>query len=181
MIGALSGLYLISTQFQVPNILGINGALLMLPFFTLGLTLKRFELRSPLVERLLIGLLVCYLPVQLYLVLQGIGPPDRESRPSLSHAISLICCAALYFVGLKAKAIAFFGRYSFTIYLYHFYFIVLLRWTFSFLGVSNASILFTAGLTFGLLGPIVIDIVISKFRILATLFLGKRFKRDPSP
>jgi peptidoglycan/LPS O-acetylase OafA/YrhL len=66
------------------------------------------------------------------------------------------------------------GGYSYAIFLFHVLFAATSRVVLGRLGVKDESLLVLGGLSVGLLGPVVLSMVFSRFNFTSVLFLGER-------
>lgn len=69
---------------------------------------------------------------------------------------------------------AFIGNYSYAIYLLHVFFTAASKITAKSTGINDIWLLFVPGTTLGTAGPILIEVVASRYDITRTLLLGKR-------
>jgi peptidoglycan/LPS O-acetylase OafA/YrhL len=73
------------------------------------------------------------------------------------------------------------GGYSYAIFLFHVLFAATSRFVMGRLGVKDESILVLGGLLSGLLGPVVLSMIFSRFNVTSVLFLGERAaKKKPA-
>jgi membrane-bound acyltransferase YfiQ involved in biofilm formation len=70
--------------------------------------------------------------------------------------------------------VAFIGNYSLSIYLFHVFFTAASRFTAKSTGINGIWLLFVPGTTLGTAGPILVEVVASRYDITQTLLLGKR-------
>jgi peptidoglycan/LPS O-acetylase OafA/YrhL len=153
---------------------GINGAIYLLPFFVAGMigqenveALKqRFAMIGPVVF-VLISLTLLY-----------VAALDRElivdRRSLIGLTVGCVSCFALLSSGMRSKALTWLGGYSYAIFLFHVLFAATSRVVLGRLGVKDESLLVLGGLSVGLLGPVVLSMVFSRFNFTSVLFLGER-------
>ena len=150
---------------------GIHGLFYLTPFFLLGLGYQRFSLG----ER--IGhagstVMLCGLLVALVAFTMGLRElPDPGSW--LNSGIGLIGCIGLMSLGLRSRFLRGIGVYSYSVYLLHVFFTSPMRSLAEKAGVSWLPILFLVGLTAGVVGPMLLDRLLSRYQLTATLLLGK--------
>jgi peptidoglycan/LPS O-acetylase OafA/YrhL len=82
---------------------------------------------------------------------------------------------------MRSKWLTWLGGYSYAIFLFHVLFAATSRFVMGRLGVKDESILVLSGLLFGLLGPVVLSMIFSRFNVTSVLFLGERAaKKKPA-
>jgi peptidoglycan/LPS O-acetylase OafA/YrhL len=153
---------------------GINGAVYLLPFFVAGMigqenvdALKRqFKVIGPLVF------------VLISVVLLYVAAVDRElivdRRSLLGLTVGCVSCIALLSSDMRSKWLTWLGGYSYAIFLFHVLFAATSRYVLGRLGVHEEAVLVAGGLMFGLLGPVLLSSVLSRFNFTSVLFLGER-------
>jgi peptidoglycan/LPS O-acetylase OafA/YrhL len=75
---------------------------------------------------------------------------------------------------VRSKALTWLGGYSYAIFLFHVLFAATSRFVLGRLGVKDESLLVLGGLSCGLLGPVVLSMIFSRFNFTSVLFLGER-------
>ena len=111
----------------------------------------------------------------LMLFLLFYGQQYGGQRRSLNALIiGTTFCTALLFTNVKSTFLASIGIYSYSIYLFHVFFTAASRIFFRKIGVTDIWWLFILGLVFGLIGPILLDQIASKYNLSRILLLGKR-------
>jgi len=153
---------------------GINGAVYLLPFFVAGMIGQ--EKVSLLKQRLkVIGPLVFVL---IALVLLYVAAVDREAivdrRSLIGLLVGCVSCFALLGSDMRSKWLTWLGGYSYAIFLFHVLFAATSRFVLGRLGVHEEGVLVAGGLLFGLMGPVVLSMVFSRFNFTSVLFLGER-------
>jgi peptidoglycan/LPS O-acetylase OafA/YrhL len=160
---------------------GINGAIYLLPFFVTGMICheKVNELKQSLK---VIGPVVFVL---ISVALLYIAAVDRElivdRRSLVGLLVGCASCIALLSSDMRSKALIWLGGYSYAIFLFHVLFAGSSRVALRRLGVTDESVLVVGGVLFGLLGPVVLSNVFSRFAITSTLFLGERAISKKTP
>ncbi|MHC8393969.1 acyltransferase family protein [Pseudomonas sp. LB3P93] len=153
---------------------GINGAVYLLPFFVTGMichenvsALKRsLKVIGPVVFVLISVALLYIAAVDRELIV------DRRSLVGL--LVGCTSCVALLSSDLRSKALIWLGGYSYAIFLFHVLFAASSRFALGRLGVTDESVLVVGGVLCGLLGPVLLSNVFSRFSITSVLFLGER-------
>ncbi|MFC6335274.1 acyltransferase family protein [Pseudomonas sp. CCM 7891] len=160
---------------------GINGAIYLLPFFVMGMIgqAKVNEIRQSLK---VIGPLVFVL---ISLVLLYVAAVDRElivdRRSLVGLLVGCVSCVALLSSNVRAQWLIWLGGYSYAIFLFHVLFAAASRFALGRLGIKDESVLVLSGVVCGLLGPVVLSSIFSRFALTSTLFLGERAARKKPP
>lgn len=153
---------------------GINGAVYLLPFFVLGMIghEKVNEIRHTF---RVIGPLVFVL---ISLVLLYVATVDRglivDRRSLVGLLVGCVSCVALLSSNVQVRWLIWLGGYSYGIFLFHVLFAAASRLVLARLGVTADSVLVLGGVTCGLLGPVVLSSIFSRFSVTSVLFLGER-------
>lgn len=153
---------------------GINGATYLLPFFVAGMigqenvsTLKqRFKVLGPLVFMLISVTLLYIAALDRELII------DRRSLIGLT--VGCVSCFALLSSDMRSKALTWLGGYSYAIFLFHVLFAATSRSVLGRLGIKDESVLVFCGVACGLLGPVLLSTIFSRFNFTSVLFLGER-------
>lgn len=156
---------------------GINGAIYLLPFFVMGMIGQEkvhqirhsFRVTGPLVFVLISLVLISVAVVNRDLVV------DRRSLVGL--LVGCVSCLALLSSNLRAQWLIWLGGHSYAIFLFHVLFAAASRFALARMGVNDASVLVLSGVACGLLGPVLLSNIFSRFAITSTLFLGERAAR----
>ncbi|MCB0063785.1 MAG: acyltransferase [Caldilineaceae bacterium] len=179
LFGVAALLYVSNLEFP-QNYFSINGVFYLLPFFVAGLLVSRFAIQAgrlyyPL---LLIGLVVPY----LYIVWQ-IRSADwmLERRSLLALWIGLTSSFLLVRSGLQIGVLAWIGRYSYTIYLFHVFFTAATRIFLTAGHVEQTFVLLLLCTTAGVLGPILLEMAAVNHPLSSLLLLGRKIKATVTP
>lgn len=162
---------------------GINGAFYLLPFFVTGMICHE---KVAVIKQSLkvIGPVVFVL---ISIALLYIAAVDRElivdRRSLVGLLVGCTSCVALLSSDMRSKALIWLGGYSYAIFLFHVLFAASSRFAFGRLGITDDSILVIGGVLCGLLGPVLLSNVFSRFALTSVLFLGERAtgKKTPTP
>ena len=149
----------------------VSGALYLLPFFLAGMYVKRFNI-SP---RPSLGLALL---VVVSIALFSISPDfhvSKYNRDAIVLLVGIATCISFISFGWKSAPLAFVGKFSYSIYIYHVFFTAASRIFLLKLGIDDLGLLITISLIIGLFGPMLFELVINKSSYGKTLFLGKRF------
>jgi peptidoglycan/LPS O-acetylase OafA/YrhL len=156
---------------------GINGAIYLLPFFVLGMIghEKVSEIRQSLK---VIGPLVFVL---IALVLLYVATVNRElivdRRSLVGLLVGCVSCVALLSSNVQVRGLIWLGGYSYAIFLFHVLFAAASRFALGRLGVHDEGVLVLSGVACGLLGPVLLSSIFSRFTLTSVLFLGERATR----
>ncbi|HPE57216.1 MAG TPA: acyltransferase [Bacteroidales bacterium] len=166
---------LVINQNYLINYFSISRYLYLLPFFLLGIGLNRFKnqlFKKPIILALLLTLIITVTIQQLewFEVINTIS--HRFSAISVFVGISGIWL--IFHIRKPFKWLAELGYYSYGIYLFHVFATAGSRIFAKMLGMENMVMLFFTGLIFGLIFPILLELILLKSAILRRLFLGLR-------
>ena len=184
LLFAFSAVVFLLPPFAV-DAFGINGAIYLLPFFVTGMICQ--ENVSALKRSLKgIGPVVFVL---ISIALLYIATVDRElivdRRSLVGLLVGCVSCVALLSSDMRSRFLIWLGGYSYAIFLFHVLFAATSRFALGRLGVTDQSALVFAGLFSGLLGPVLLANVFSRFSVTSVLFLGERAlskkPREPGP
>ena len=154
---------------------GIEGAIYLLPYFLAGLAATRFSLRVPLAKPWVKGvLLVCAVGAVVWIGVP-VSNPDRRTVWMLLSGLSL-CLLCLSF-GWANRHLARIGRHSYAIYLFHVFFTAASRIALDRLQLDAMLIQLAVGVALGLVGPMWVEQLASRFKWTAVLLLGKSPRR----
>ncbi|MFO2466267.1 acyltransferase [Pseudomonas sp. 15FMM2] len=160
---------------------GINGAIYLLPFFVMGM-IGHEKVNAIRQSLKVIGPLVFVL---ISVALVYVAAMDRElivdRRGLVGLLVGCVSCVALLSSNMRAQWLIWLGGYSYGIFLFHVLFAATSRLVLGRLGVSNEGALVLSGLVCGLLGPVVLSSIFSRFALTSTLFLGERAARKKTP
>jgi len=161
-----------------PNYFGFKGGLYLLPFFVIGVGIKRFKSyfdNKPFVWISAI-ILIAGLIIQ-QLSWYDIIHYKLSSSGGLGLLIGVtgvIICLRIHFT---FKWLVWMGSYAYTIFLFHSFGTSGGRIVLNKFGIFNTPVVFFFSLALGLLVPVIIEIVLDKFSITRMLFLGRSLKK----
>jgi len=164
-----------------PNVFSLDGAILLLPFFMLGLVFHAFGLLDlcdshPVIRYSCGGVLAAALAV--IMAVRWNMPLERMLGPELFRILiflgcSMVSCVAMLLLRQSVPSLARLGAYSYSIYLFHPFFTggsrITLDWLF---GTVPNGVVFPVGLAAGLALPVALHLLTVKHRIPALLLLG---------
>jgi surface polysaccharide O-acyltransferase-like enzyme len=154
--------------------LGIEGAIYLMPYFLFGLAFSRFALKPYLTSAWVRGGLLILAIVAVIWMGMPVSNPDRRTVAMLAVGLSL--CMLSLSLARVVPWLAAIGRHSYAIYLFHVFFTAAVRIALNLAHIKLLPIDILLGLAIGLAGPIVLDRVASRFKWPALLLLGKSLK-----
>ena len=160
---------------SIPNLFAFKNALYLMPFFIIGLGLNRFKqkLCTPSLQKIyLLGTLIGIILQQInYFSLEG---TNYYSILHLVIPIGMISSAFLVSLNLKNTFFIWLAQYAYTIYLFHGFGTSGGRILISKMHIHNSFITFIFATIVAVLLPIIIEKLLTKWRITRILFLGKK-------
>jgi glucans biosynthesis protein C len=161
-----------------PNYFGFKGGIYLLPFFVIGVGIKRFKAQFD--NKIFIWttavILIAGLIVQ-QLIWYDVIQYDLSSSGGLGLLIGVtgvIICLRIHFT---INWLVWMGGYAYTIYLFHSFGTSGGRIILHATGITNTTIVFFMSLLLGLFLPILIEIILDRFSVARMLFLGRSFKK----
>lgn len=163
---------------SVPNFFGFKMGIYLLPFFVIGVGIKRFKnyFDNKIFVWCCALILITGVIVQ-QLIWYGVIDYKLSSSSGLGLLIGLtgvIICLRIHFT---VRWLVWMGSYAYTIFLFHSFGtsggrIILYK-----LGIFSTPMVFFASLLLGLFIPIIIEIILDKFSVTRMLFLGRSLKK----
>ena len=160
-----------------PNYFSYGGTLYLMPFFILGIAIQRFkDILSD--KRFVTGIwcvfILCLAMIQIIWFKFGNDGYMAYGKSSWLGIITGLSTAALLLIRINVPFLIKIGGFSYTVYLFHSFAKGMSQSTLLKLGINNEFVVFICGVTAGILGPIFIDIILSKWRMTRYIFLGKK-------
>jgi glucan biosynthesis protein C len=156
------------------NNFSVNKVPFLLTFFMLGLILKRFYdlVFSDWLIKVALAVFVGTFCYQLYLF-----NSDDNIRLNnlLAFCVGTTACILLIRLGWKNDKFIWLGGFSYGIYLFHILGSVASRVITVKLHIHNTTIQILAGVTIGVLFPVILQLVLGRVKILAVLLFGEKF------
>lgn len=167
VLAASAGLFVF---WESPDVFAISGAVYLLPYFLVGLGLQRFALNGRGSLAVAGGALL----VAAGLSLSVFGQPENR----LTIAAKLLWGCGLGFLLMRSRMrnqwLAWIGRESFAVYLFHVFFTAATASALIAIGVRDVGVLLAAGLVMGVGMPMVAARVIRRSSLLDLLLLGEK-------
>lgn len=167
--------FLLTVPAEPFDLLSINGAAFLAPFFFIGIAARRFI--GPLSKGWTVALLaILIVAFTLHAHNVMTMPPHMGARRGtwLSLLIGGITPLLLIAHAPRAPLLARIGHSSFAIFLFHIFFIVAIRMALEKIGVGNFAIHLAAGLAAAIAGPMLLERLLAETRATRRLFLGLR-------
>ena len=153
-----------------PDVFAIAGAVYLLPYFLVGMGLQRFALNGRGSLAVAGGALL----VAAALSLIVFGQPENR----LTIAAKLLWGCGLAFLLMRSRMrnqwLAWVGRESFAVYLFHVFFTAATASALVAMGVRDVGVLLAAGLLMGVGMPMVVARIIRRSSLLDLLLLGEK-------
>lgn len=161
-----------------PNYFGFKGGIYLLPFFVIGVGIKRFKKQfdNKIFVWLNLVILIVGLAIQ-QLIWYDIIQYELSSSGGLGLLIGVtgvIICLRIHFT---INWLVWMGSYAYTIYLFHSFGTSGGRIILHATGITNTALVFFVSLILGLFLPILIELVLDRFGITRMLFLGRNLKK----
>lgn len=159
VFAAASALYL---TVDGPRLLGIQGAIYLLPYFLAGLAVTRFGLWSALTRPAVFATGFVVTGLAVWWIGMPEPNPDRRTLAVLLAGLSL--CTLMLALRWPSRWLGAIGNASYAIYLYHVFFTAGARIVAERIGLGEQLALLTVlGVTAGVLGPLVLERAILRF------------------
>lgn len=154
--------------------LSLNGAIYLAPFFLAGYAMRTFDaLQWPKLAKIGVLMLAVAAVMTSQLSLSGLLDMQLQKRSLISLGTGLSVCCTLYFIGFTSRALAWVGAYSFTIYLFHVFGTAGTRIILEQVGgFSNQYLLLALSIVAGLSFPVLLELILGKYRLPSLLLFG---------
>lgn len=156
---AISGAIFLSSLGREVEIMSLDRAIYLAPFFAFGIVLNRIGTPAPkaLVNALLFGTALLFVVNALLVMSDPAAPMLRRTILGLSFGLCFSGLLVLRHVSMRW--LAWIGTFSFTIYLYHMFAVMALQMGYNFVGMPNPYLGLALGLVAGIGAPIVFHLV----------------------
>lgn len=160
---------------EPPVYFGFAGVIFLLPSFLFGVACFRY--RDSIFQPSTLwpaGLVTAACSVLIGLSLAGVI--DRHFMPQSLPALLFGCGASLFLMvsQWKQRWLVFLGAYAYSIYIFHVFGTSGSRIILQKLGVTDTFLLLVVGVACGLVGPIIVDKLASRYRWSRKTLLGKK-------
>lgn len=159
---------------SVTTFFSFDGFLYLLPFFLLGLGIKRFKFifDQRLFKIITISLFILGIFVQQLIWFKIIPTPVTYDYFFLAYGVGFSGTLTLFYLRKSQHFLAKLGYYSYGIYLMHVFGTASSRIILMRMGVKGNLFIFIVSLGFGLLLPVLAEFIIMKKRFLKIICLG---------
>lgn len=155
-------------------IFSLSGFFFLLPFFSFGAllgVLKIDDIKSNQAVKL--AAIAIFLIFAFY-KFKSYGSSDYSKESVFGLLFGLFSCFMLYSLGIQSRILIFIGYFSFSIYLYHVFFLAAARVMLVKIGVTDVYTNIVFGMVSGIFVPIAVHVLLSKFNWTSIAFLGQR-------
>lgn len=171
---SIRNIYLI----DIPNYLGIIGMFYLIPFFIIGIGIGRFH--SLMSNRIFVGIMsllfISGITIQQLSWFNIIDLPFHGKSSPLGLLVGMTGTIVLFRIHVLIRWLVYVGGFSYGIYLFHVFGTAGSRIFLTKLGVENQVLLFFVSLTAGIIVPIIIELILDRFKITRFLFLGRKYE-----
>ncbi len=153
------------------TLFAISDAIALFPFLALGLVFRHWSIASLLNQAAVRALILATMAI-LAMALWGIHGIPWDARTT-QLALSLFLCIFLFFAMPAQSLLAWLGTYSYAIYLFHPVFSsAVRRLLLAVVPTTPSPLLFTIGLLFGVLLPVLLQKLLRQTPLANLLFFG---------
>lgn len=179
----IGGALFLSPLGREVEIMSLDRAIYLAPFFAFGIVLNRVGDPAPkmLVNALIFGTALLFIVNALVVITDPVAPMLRRTALGLSFGLCFSGLLILRHVSMGW--LAWVGTFSFTIYLYHMFPVMALQMAYNFTGMPNPYLGLALGLFAGIGAPIVFHLVTARiggWPMRIALGLSPRKARTPS-
>ncbi|MCB0821975.1 MAG: acyltransferase [Bacteroidales bacterium] len=160
----------------VPNYFSFKGAVYLLPFFIIGVGLKRFKdiFANRYLNFSLLAILAFSLLIQ-QLSWFDVIDYELSKRNGIGLLIGITGTILFFKIKWRVNWLIWFGSYAYTIYLFHSFGTSGGRILIKAAGISNTFSVFIVSLLLGLLLPVLIEKILDPIPLTRMLFLGRSY------
>ncbi len=163
------------------NVYGYKGAMYLLPFFAIGVGIKRFKQQFDNKYFVWANAIVLIAGL-IFQQLVGVNVIDYDLSNSsgvglLIGVAGVMVCLRIHFT---IKSMVWIGGYAYTIFLFHSFGTSGGRILLNKVGIESTPVVFAVSLFMGLFLPIIAEEILDHFSLTRLLFLGRAFKM-PTP
>lgn len=183
VLGALVGAsLLLQPLVSVPhNLLGLQTAVFLLPFYLAGVGAFRFDVRSaPRRARVVLVLVTVLLAARAAAGLAGELPRLPSQASTVAGLLGVCLCLCLALTRWTARPLVLLGAFSFTVYTCHVFGTAASRMVLGAAGVGSVSVQMVVGILAGLTVGVGTEVLARRNAWLGAMVLGRRWpvRRD---
>ncbi|RLD38294.1 MAG: acyltransferase [Bacteroidetes bacterium] len=162
---------------ETPNYFGIIGMFYLIPFFIIGIGIGRFHslMSNKIFVSIMTFLFILGIIIQQLTWFNVIELPFHGKSSPLGLLVGMTGTIVLFRVRLINRWLVYIGGFSYAIYLFHVFGTASSRIVLLKLGFDNQIVIFLVSLTIGIIVPIIIELIIDKFKLTRFLFLGRQY------
>ncbi|WP_380174162.1 acyltransferase family protein [Kineococcus sp. DHX-1] len=182
LVGLVLVALVVGPSVAVPhNLLGLQTATFLLPFYLAGVGALRFEVRStgPRFRVLLVAVTVV-LVGRAAAGLLGELPRLPSQSSAVASLLGVCLCLCLVLTKVTVRPLVVLGAFSFTVYTCHVFGTAASRMLLDAAGVQSVSLQMVAGIVAGLTVGVGAELVARRHAWTGALVLGRRWPRRPA-
>lgn len=162
---------------EIPNYLGIIGMFYLLPFFIIGIGIGRFKdlMSNKYFIGILTSLFLIGIIIQQLAWFHVLELPFHGKSSPLGLMVGMTGTIVFFRIHFTNKFLVYIGGFSYAIYLFHVFGTAGSRILLTKLGLDTPISVFFVSLSIGIIIPILIELVIDRFKLSRFLFLGRKF------
>jgi glucan biosynthesis protein C len=161
-------------HFWAPEVrfFSLSLALYLAPFFLLGLGMNRFQTRlnATPVKALVLAAALTLMTLHVGACVNG---DVAERGCYFATALSLASVMAALYLMPSVSWLAWVGKFSFAIYLYHVFFSAGMRIALNKIHITNIELHFVLGCVLAIAGPILIELAAKRYKLSRRVLLGQ--------
>lgn len=163
---------------SIPNFFAFKNSIYLLPFFMIGVGVKRFSniFSNKYLYYSMLSILIALLIIQ-QLVWYNIVELQLSKRSGIGLYIGIIGSIVLLNIKWKVNWLIWIGSFSYTIFLYHAFGTAAGRIIIKKIGFDNSVVVFISSLIIGIIFPIITENVLNKNPYTRVILLGKSFDK----
>ena len=163
---------------NAPNYFCYQGAIYLLPFFLIGVGIKRFN--RFFIDNTFTAILLCILLISLtvqQLAWYGIIQYNLSKGSGVGLLIGLAGTMLLFRLKWRVKWLIWFGSYAYTIFLFHSFGTAGGRIITNKIGIHATPVIFILSLICGLFVPVLAELILDKNGVARMVFLGRSYNK----
>jgi len=163
---------------EVPNYFGVIGMFYLIPFFVIGIGIGRFDslMSNKTFVSVMAFLFIGGIIIQQLAWFNVIELPFHGKSSPLGLLVGMTGTIVLFRIHLLIRWLVYIGGFSYAIYLFHVFGTAGSRIFLTKLGLDSPVIIFFVSLAIGIALPIVMEMVIDRFKLTRYLFLGRKYE-----